>query len=355
MEQPQAVNVSMKVVEFQTTRGVETGLSAYFLQNEQVRPYGRVSSGSGAITSADLTFPTSTAAGITVFLDRISLDDGEIELVLQGLVDENRAFILSRPKAMVKVGSQIPAQIKTVQRIPYENTQVVGSTTVQVTQFEDTGVQLLVYVPEVVDDDGNWATTDDTYVRLFIKAEVKEEGQRVTISLDDELASGGVFSLGNSAILVPEFVSRSITTQVWVRHGQVLILGGLYRNTKSRTLATLPWLAQGEDALMGALDRLIPGNLVANPISSTLGNRQVDEGRRELVFLLKAEAWRPAFSVADDYGFGEEIKGRERMRPSDVITDVLEGISSIPSQIGDTLSTQDGADEGISSVLGDRP
>ena len=100
---------------------------------------------------------------------------------------------------------------------------------------------------------------------------------------------------------------------------------------------------------------LIPGNLVANPISSTLGNRNVDEGRRELVFLLKAEAWRPAFTVADDYGFGEEIKGRERMRPTDVITDVLEGISSIPSQIGDTLSTQDESDEGISSVLGDRP
>src|SRR5690606_30402443 len=96
-----------------------------------------------------------------------------------------------------------PAIIKTVQRIPYENTQVVGSTTVQVTQFEDTGVELLMYVPEVVDDDGRWETTDDTYVRLFIRADVKEEGQRVTVSLDDELANGGVFSLGSNAILVP--------------------------------------------------------------------------------------------------------------------------------------------------------
>lgn len=344
----------MKVVEFQTTKGVETGLSAYFLQSEQVRPYGRVSSGNGAITSADITFPTTTAAGITVFLDRINLDEGDIELVLQGLVDENRAFILSRPKAMVRVGSAKPAIIKTVQRIPYENTQVVGSTTVQVTQFEDTGVELLVYVPEVVDDDGRWETTDDTYVRLFIRADVKEEGQRVTVSLDDELANGGVFSLGSNAILVPEFVSRSLMTQVWVRHGQVLILGGLYRNTKSKSLATLPWLTQGENALMGAVDRLIPGNLVANPISSTIGNRRTDEGRRELVFLVKAEAWRPAFTVADDYGFGEEIKGRERIRPTDVITDVLEGISGIPGQIGDTLSTQDGG-EGIESVLGERP
>ena len=60
-------------------------------------------------------------------------------------------------------------------------TRVVGSTTVQVTDFEDTGVNLAVFVPEIIDDDGDWSSHDDTYIRLAVRAIVKELMDRLNV------------------------------------------------------------------------------------------------------------------------------------------------------------------------------
>lgn len=321
---PQQVIVSVKIIEFQTSKGVETGLSAYFANSPRTAPEGEIVTGGTSLNNLDLTFPTSTAAGITVFLDRIHLNDGDLEIVLQALVDENRAFILSRPRAMVKIKEATPTVVETTNKIPYENTQVVGSTTVQITSFQDTGVTLSVTAPDITDDDGNWNTTDDTYIQLKLHTEVKEEGQRIVIALDDQLAGGGDFSLARNAISVPEFVSRSIETTVWVRDGQVLILGGLYRNIESRNLSTVPWLTQGEDFVTGAVENLIPGNSFASPLSSTIGNKSSSQSRRELVFLIKTEIWRPSFSIDDDLGFAEEKEKEEAELPSDVVTEITD-------------------------------
>ncbi|MBI2434004.1 MAG: hypothetical protein HYV26_14160 [Candidatus Hydrogenedentes bacterium] len=351
----QQVNVSVKIIEFQTVKGVETGLSAYFQQRNAPRPYGRVSSGNGTIRTADITFPTTTSAGITVFLDRISNQWGDIEVVLQGLVDQNRAFILSRPKAMVTVGQAVPTVIETTQEIPYESTTVVGATAVQVTSFRPTGVLLNVLAPKVVDDDGNPTTTEDTYIQLTLTATVNEEGQRITVALDDLLAgAGSIFAQTSNAIRVPEFVSRSITTTVWVRHGEVLILGGLYRNTKNKNLSTLPWLTQGEDFLNGLVQRVVPFTAPQVPITTALGNQDTSEGRRELVFLIKAEIWKPSYTVMDNFGFEEEKPdGKKKLSPTDVISGMIEGISDIPEGIAEGVAGEE--KNGVTSDLGRKP
>ncbi len=332
-EPPEQVNVSVKILEFQSVKGVETGFNAYFAQREVTRPYGRVSeTGRGVISTADITFPTPRAPAITVFLDRITSYYGDIEMVLQALVDENRAFILSRPRAMVRVGSETPAEVKTVQRIPYETTTVAGTTTVQITEFRDTGVTLELTAPQVVDDDGDWTTNDDTYINLNVYADVKELGQRFVVALDNRFQSGNSVGLQQNQITAPEFVSRSIRTNVWVRHGQVLVLGGLYRNTKTNRLDTLPWLAQAEDMAIGMAERVIPGTVGAAPVSATIGGRAATEERRELVFLIKAEAWRPAFTVADEHMFRDPLLGDEAPRRrghADVIRDVVEGVGGL--------------------------
>jgi hypothetical protein len=319
----------VKIIEFQATKGVETGLSAFFSSASR-GPAGEVIPDNGAgIGTVDLTFPTTTNAGLSVFLDNINFAGGELEVLLQALVNENRAFILSRPHVMVKVGSAIPSVVETTQRIPYETTRVVGSTTVQVTDFEDTGVNLAVFVPEVIDDDGNWSTHDDTYIRLAVRANVKEEGQRIVVALDDQLAtSSQSFAEGENAITVPEFISRSITTNVWVRHGQVLLLGGLYRNSESKSIATAPLIAQAENAAIGVVQGIASGNIASTPISATLGSRKADETRRELAFLIKAETWRPAFSISDDLGFVQQ-EANKRRSPTDVIVEVAQGLVGI--------------------------
>ncbi len=328
------VNVSVKIVEFQTSKGVETGFSAYLLQRSRKNAYGRVIGNDGAVRTADITFPTNTASAITVFLDQIKMGEYALEMVLQGLVDENRAFILSQPKAMVTIGSPIPTQIQTTQRIPYENTVVVGATAVQTTAFRDTGVSLTVQAPTIIDDDGNPATTDDIYIQLLVSAAVNEEGQRIVVALDDKVPAGGIFGNVSNAITVPEFFSRSVATSVWVRHGQVLLLGGLYRNTKDKKLSSLPWLGQGENAVMGLLEGALPGGMPANPVSSTLGNRSKSEGRRELVFLLKAELWRPAYTISGDVAMGDAgTKGSNGPSLSGVIQEVKDGSKDKPEAV----------------------
>jgi Flp pilus assembly secretin CpaC len=354
---PHQVNVSVRVLEFQTTEGLETGLSAYFARRNKERAYGRVTSGNGAVTSADLTFPTATAGGITVFLDRIRLAEGDMEVILQALEDENRASILARPRAMVVVGSPVPTHIQTVDEIPYEETVSVGANIVQVVKRKPAGVTLTATVPQVIDDDGDWTTQDDTYIMLNIVAEVNEEGQRITVALDDQF-TGGLITGGQNAIRVPEFISRSVKTTVWVRHGQVLILGGLYRTNKTSSSSSVPWLSQAENVAVGALSRAVPGNFVGSPLSATIGSRSVTDSRRELVFLIKAEIWRQAFTV-DPFLFDEngeapaetEEPEEDRKSPKEVITDIVEGVTGLPGDIAEGIAGEM-PEEGIESELG---
>lgn len=333
------VSVSVKIIEFTTSKGLETGLSAYFKRRSNISPYGFVSPGNGAVSAGDLTFPTSTTAGITVFLNNIADGYGDFEAVLQALVDQNRAFILSRPKAMVPVGVDPttnapfpPTKIQTVQEVPYEKTVVIGATTVQTTDFRPTGVSLTVQAPQVVDDNADATTGDDTFIQLTLTAEVNEEGQRIIVALDDLLAANGnIFSTTSNAISVPEFVNRSINTTVWVRNGEVLILGGLYRNSESRTLSTLPGLPKAENFVNSAIERIVPFAVPNAPLSSSVGNNKSDTTRRELVFLIKTDVWKPVDTVADDLGFGETEAEKPRRSPADVISGVLESITGIPS------------------------
>lgn len=350
--QPHQVSVSVKIVEFQTAKDVETGFSAYFKQRNDIRAWGRVSSGNGNVRSADITFPTGRPGSITVFLDQISNSYGDFEFVLQALVDQNRAFILSQPKAMVTVGSAVPTTIKTTQKLPYENTVVVGATAVQTTSFRETGVDLTVTAPAVVDDDGNFDTTGDTYIQLGVNAAVIEEGQRITVALADT-SQTGILGQGSNAIQVPELVSRSVLTNVWVKHGQVLLLGGLYRNTKNKSVSTLPWLTQGEDVLMGLAESAIPGaSGIGAPLTTSLGNRNVQEGRRELVFLIKAELWKPAYTVATGMGF-EPAEGAEEGQKKS-LTGVFQEISEIPQGIVEGIKREDSSSssENVQEHLG---
>lgn len=344
---PEQVSVTMKVVEFQATKGVDTGLSAFYARRKEPKTYGRVSDGEGAISTADLTFPLDSEGAITVFLDRLRLSDGDMEFVLQGLVNENRAYILSRPKAMVRVRNAVPTIIETVEENPYENPTVVGTTVVGVTDFRKTGVILQVGVPDVIDDDGDWTTVDDTFIKLQLLAEVKELGEDIVVAVDDRFA-------GANQVVAPTFVSRSISTNVWVRHGQVLILGGLFRNRKTKGLESVPGLTKAEDLAVGLVERVVPGNFIGSPVSSTLGNRTTEEQRRELVFFIKCEAWRPAYTVVDESVFEEDAEVGERVKPTDVIGDVIGGIAGIPEGIAEGIAGQ-GRDQGIESELGGSP
>lgn len=340
-KQPQQVDVSVKIVEFQTNNLLETGFSAYFVREAVNRPYGRVSSGQGHITTADLTFPTTGTPTVTAFLDRIAISDGDIELILQALEEENRAFILSRPKAMVVLNKTV--ELGTVTRVPYEKTQVVGTTAQQITDFRETGVSMKLTLNDIIDDDGDWTRNTDTYINLVIDASVKELGQQFVVALDDGQLPATNFNQRQNALTAPEFITRQINTDVWVRDGQVLVLGGLYRRTYRKSLRTVPMLTQLEDFTINAAENIVPGNFLASPISATIGNRASNEEFRELVFIVKADVWEA--SSASPYKFFQDIEPEEEeeepTRPTDIIRDVL----TLPRSIAEDV-TGSGEDDG---------
>lgn len=347
-QEQKQVNVAVKIIEFQTSSAEEFGLSTYFRHRVEPRPYGIVSTGRGIITAASLAYPNASTGGLTIFLDRLSSYYGDFEVVLQALVDQNRAFILSQPKVMVALGAATPTIIKTTEDVSYENTVVVGATTTQTTAFRPTGVTLTVSVLQVVDDDGNPSTQEDVYIQLKLTAEILEEGERITVALDDKNASGTIFTQTSNAITAPEFIARSIDTTVWVRQDQVLILGGLYRNTKHKNVASLPWLTQGENILNNLVEWVSPLDETPDvPLTSTIGNRGVSESRRELVFLVKADLWRKAYTVSQGEDlFEEEIaegetEGEEEIirprEPGRLFEGIIDSLTGDGQSVGNSL------------------
>jgi hypothetical protein len=344
---PAQANVTVKVVEFQATKGQETGLSAFYSRQRNPKPFGRVSDGEGAISTADLTFPLDSEGTITVFLDRLHLSEGDLEVLLQALVSENQAFILSRPGAMVPVRGATPSSIETVEENPYESPTVIGTTVVAATDFRKTGVIMQVQIVDVIDDDGNWQTTEDTYFNCVIRAEVKELGEEIVVAEQDRL-------LGANLISAPTFVTRSVDTQVWIRHGQVLVLGGLFRNRTLKSVDSVPGISKLEDMTIGLAERVIPGNLLGGRATSVLGNKNSETQRRELVFFVKVEGWRQSYTVREEMNTEEDADGKKgTMRPTDIIGNVIGGITSIPEGIAEMGNESQG--KGIESDLRGSP
>jgi type II secretory pathway component GspD/PulD (secretin) len=185
---------------------------------------------------------------------------------------------------------------------------------------------------------------------------VNEEGQRITVALDDNTSSsGGVFTRTSNAISVPEFISRSIDTTVWVRNGQALILGGLYRNTKQKNLASLPWLTQGENMINNVVSQISPMNNTPRiPLIGPFGNRSENESRRELVFIVKADVWRKAFTVTEGFGLeSEEVaEGEGESEGEDDVIKPKENTNFLGDFIDSLTNTDEGM--GVGGSLGGR-
>jgi len=147
-----------------------------------------------------------------------------------------------------------------------------------------------------------------------------------------------------------------------------MILGGLYRNTKSKSVSSLPWLSQAEDVAAGAINKTVPGVEDAQvPLSSLLGNTSRNEGRRELVFMIRVDVWRKSFVVADEFGLFEEGQGEggeeNKTAPSsppasrdrsatDIITGVLEDLTGATQNLTEPLRKRDRVTPSVTEELG---
>ena len=146
-----------------------------------------------------------------------------VDLELTALQTEGRAEIISTPRVIT--ANQKEARIEQGVEIPFQESASSGATT---TQFKKAVLSLTV-TPQITPDD---------HIIMDLRVSKDNVGESV------QSATGG---------LVPSIDTRSIETQVLVRDGQTVVLGGIYETERRETINKVPFL--GDIPGLGVLFR----------------------------------------------------------------------------------------------------
>lgn len=169
-----------------------------------------------------------------------------IGAVIQALTTKGLAKVLAEPNLLVKTGER--GEFRAVSRIPIQVTEIAGSVATPTIVFEEVGVKLF-FNPEVM---------DNGMIRLAIDpAEVS--------SIAGTLAVNGY----------PIIDTRSAKTNVELKDGESLIIGGLLSEEAINTMSKIPIL--GDIPILGALFR----------------STQKDIKEKELVFFITPKLMKP--------------------------------------------------------------
>jgi len=198
-EATQMVAVSADIVEIsgsiQKTRGFSW--NQFFDFSEKTVP--------GIITLGDFERKTQLAASLKL------------------LETEGKAQMLSNPKIITKSGTQANFTVGGEIPVPYSNNQGVGA------EFKKYGV-ILVVLPVVI------AEKKDT-VDVQIQLEVSNPNYSQTV-----VASGTT---------IPSMITRQIQTEVELKSGETLVIGGLKSSSRDISINRVPIL--GSLPLIGTL------------------------------------------------------------------------------------------------------
>ncbi|MBX3389235.1 MAG: hypothetical protein KF691_07235 [Phycisphaeraceae bacterium] len=166
--------------------------------------------------------PGNVAGPATLKLGLYSNDVGVFIRMLDEVTDTT---VLSNPKILAL--NRQAARVLIGERVGYLNTTSTNTATTQSVEFLDTGTQLY-FRPFV----GN-----DNTIRLELKPSVSSAVVR-----DVKNSSG-------STVTVPDEITNELTTNVIVRDGQTVVLGGLFRESTQTSRKQVPFL--GDIPLVG--------------------------------------------------------------------------------------------------------
>ena len=183
--------------------------------------------GQGATLGGDVAVPadgkggavTSTvgnSAGPATF--RAGIVSGDFAVFMRMLDEITDVTVLSSPKILTL--NRQPARVLVGRKIGYLSSTTTQTATTQSVKFLDTGTQL--YLRPFISSDG--------FIRMELKPQVS----------DAEIRE--VTSVGGAAVTIPDEITNEITTNVMVRDGQTIVLGGLFRETTSVTRRQIPFL-----------------------------------------------------------------------------------------------------------------
>ena len=170
----------------------------------------------------NVSVPVSDAAGR--FALAVLGDDYLVDLELTALEAEGRGEIVSTPRVIT--ANQKEAVIEQGVEIPYQQSASSGATTIQ---FKKAVLSLTV-TPQITPD-------NNIIMDLMVHKD----------SVGEIISTGG---LGGT---VPSIDTRNVQTQVLVKNGQTVVLGGIYETERRETINKVPFL--GDIPFVGAAFR----------------------------------------------------------------------------------------------------
>ena len=159
------------------------------------------------------------------------------------VISNPKVLTLNRQAARVLVGT----------RVGYLNTTTTQTATTQTVEFLDTGTQLHIR-PFV---------SSDNLIRLEVKPQVS------SASLRDSVTQTG------QAVTIPDEDTTELVTNLLVRDGQPVVLGGLFTESTSYTRRQVPFL--GDIPLVGAAFKGQDDAIVRNEIIFMITPSVIDD------------------------------------------------------------------------------
>lgn len=222
---PRQIMVEVVIADVLLTDDTEIGVNWDILsaKNYDVAYRQNFTSRLGSTIASAANIGSATAYNTTGTGGNFSIISGSIRNVLTLIQEKREIEILASPRVMVVSGKT--ALIKAVEELPYNeivNTSFGG--TMSSTQFKEVGVTLEVGA----------TITDDEHIHI-------------TIDATQNVATG------ESATEVPVIDTRNARTELLLKDGQVVVMGGLRRKEIQKTVKQIPLL--GDLPLIGFLFR----------------------------------------------------------------------------------------------------
>jgi len=167
--------------------------------------------------TSSVSFPSSTSQGLDVIFRKLQGEN--FDLVLHTLLQDERTRTLSSPRILVLDGQE--AGILVGEQFPIFETTVSdqGTSTESLSFFQPIGISLQVIAQITADDN-------------------------ISMIIHPTVSSVGSFVTGSTGLSQPRINIREADTQVLVRNGETLVIGGLLEDVVVEKEFKIPILGQ---------------------------------------------------------------------------------------------------------------
>jgi len=194
----------------------------------------------------DFTDFTNQASGLNLTLQGV-LTGTQYSAVLHALMEDKQTKTLSAPR--VTTLNNQTATIKIVTEFVYASryeASVVRKDLNSDGDFIDSGETKFVNVPQDF-------VTKDLGILLHVTPSVGYDLRTITLALKPEVSEKKTDDSFGGEVTLPRFTTRNLETSVVIENGETVMLGGLMKDTTTKTRTKVPFF--GSLPVVGALFR----------------------------------------------------------------------------------------------------